>query len=65
VVAHHEAQNLAGWNTENALLRVELPAVDPEVSEGLGKVGDEVVFVGGLDHHIVDVGLDVLADLRL
>jgi hypothetical protein len=37
----------------------------PEVGEGLSKVSDEVVFIGGLDNHVVDVGLDVLADLRL
>jgi hypothetical protein len=64
-VAHHEAQKLAGWNTKDALLRVELSAVDQEVGEGLGEVGDEVVFIGGLDNHVVDVGLNVLADLRL
>jgi hypothetical protein len=52
-------------NTKDALLRVDLPAVDPEVGEGLGEVGDEVVFVGSLDNHVVDVSLDVLADLRL
>jgi hypothetical protein len=35
----------------------------PEVGEGLGEVGDEVVLNGGLDDHVVDVGFDVLADL--
>jgi hypothetical protein len=64
-VAHHEAYKLAIWDAEDTLLWVELPAVDPEVGEGLGKVGDEVVFVGGLDNLVVDVGLNVLADLRL
>jgi hypothetical protein len=52
-------------DTEDALLRVELPAVVPEVGEGLGEVGNEVVFVGGLENHVVNVGFDVLADLRL
>jgi hypothetical protein len=37
------------------------------VGEGLGEVGyelgEEVIFFGGLDDHVVDVGLDVLADL--
>jgi hypothetical protein len=37
----------------------------PEVSEGLGEVGNEVIFIGGLDNHVVDVGLGVLADLSL
>jgi hypothetical protein len=27
------------------------------------KVGDDVVFVSGLDNHVVDVGFDVLVDL--
>jgi hypothetical protein len=36
-----------------------------EVGEGLGKVSNEVVFVGGLDNHVINVGLDILADLRL
>jgi hypothetical protein len=36
----------------------------PEVGKGLGEVSNEVIFVGGLDNHVVDVGLDVLADLR-
>jgi hypothetical protein len=31
----------------------------------LGEVGDELVFFGGLDDHIVYVGFDVLPDLRL
>jgi hypothetical protein len=39
--------------------------LNPEVGEGLGEVGDEVVFVGSLDNHVIDVSLDVLADLRL
>jgi hypothetical protein len=37
----------------------------PKVGEGLGKVDDEVVFISGLYNHIVNVGLDVLANLRL
>jgi hypothetical protein len=37
--------------------------VAPEVGEGLGEVGDEVVFISGLDDHIVDVSFDVLANL--
>jgi hypothetical protein len=37
----------------------------PEVRESLGEVGDEVIFVGGLDDHVVDVGIDVLAILGI
>jgi hypothetical protein len=36
-----------------------------EVGKGLGEVGNEVALVGGLDNHVVDISLDVLADLRL
>jgi hypothetical protein len=49
--------------TEDAFLRVELPAVAPEVDEGLGEIDDEVVFVSGLNDHVVDVGFNILADL--
>jgi hypothetical protein len=31
--------------------------------EGLGVVGNEVVFVGGLDDHIIHIGFHILADL--
>jgi hypothetical protein len=37
----------------------------PEVGEGMGEVSNEVVFVSGLDNHVLNVSLDVLADLRL
>jgi hypothetical protein len=43
-MADHEAQELARRNAKNTLLRVELPAVAPEVGKGLGEVGDEIVF---------------------
>jgi hypothetical protein len=39
--------------------------VNPEVSKGLGKVGDEAVFDGCLENYVIDIILDVLADLRL
>jgi hypothetical protein len=29
----------------------------------MGEVGDEVVFINGLDNHVINVGFDVLADL--
>jgi hypothetical protein len=37
----------------------------PQVGEGFSEVGDELIFLGGLDDHIVYVGLDVSPDLRL
>jgi hypothetical protein len=36
-----------------------------QVGEGFGEVGDELIFLGGLDDHIVYVDLDVSPDLRL
>jgi hypothetical protein len=39
--------------------------VNPEVSKGLGKVVDEAFFDGCLENYVIDIILDVLADLRL
>jgi hypothetical protein len=39
--------------------------VASKVGEGLGKVGDEVVLHHGLDNYVVDIGFDVVTDLRL
>jgi len=64
-VADHEAQKLARGYTEDAFRRVELPPVGPEVSEGLRMVSDEVLFLLGLDDHIVDIDLDISEELRL
>jgi hypothetical protein len=36
----------------------------PQVGEGFGEVGDELIFLGGLDDHIVYIGLDVSPNLR-
>jgi hypothetical protein len=37
----------------------------PQVGEGFGEVGVELVFLSGLDDHIIYVGFDVSPDLRL
>jgi hypothetical protein len=37
---------------------------DPEVSEGLGEVSNEVIFDGSLDNYVVDISLDIFVDLR-
>ena len=42
-VADHEAQELAGRDTEDALLWIKFPAVDTEVGEGLREVSYELV----------------------
>jgi hypothetical protein len=34
-----------------------------QVGEGFDKVGDELVFFGGLDDHIVYVSFDIFPDL--
>jgi hypothetical protein len=36
-----------------------------EVGEGLGEVSNEVIFIGGLDNHVIDIGFDVIDNLRL
>jgi hypothetical protein len=50
--------------TPKTLGRVELPLIGAQVGEGLGEVGDELIFVGGLDNHIIDICFDVLPNLR-
>jgi hypothetical protein len=37
----------------------------PQIGEGFSEVGDELIFLGSLDHYIIYVGLNVLPDLRL
>jgi hypothetical protein len=31
----------------------------------VGEVSDEVVFIRGFDDHVIDLGLHILANLRL
>jgi hypothetical protein len=64
-VSDHEAQEQSGGYTEDTLGRIELPLELPQVGEGFGEVGDELIFLGGLDDHIVYVCFDVSPDLRL
>jgi hypothetical protein len=44
---------------------VELPLELSQIGEGFGEVGDELVFLCGLDDHIVYISLEVLPDLGL
>jgi hypothetical protein len=64
-VSNHEAQEQAGGYTEDTLGWVELPLELPHVGEGFGEVGDKLVFLGGLDDHIVYVSFNVSPDPRL
>jgi hypothetical protein len=62
-VPDHEAQEQSRRHIEDTLGWVELPLKFSEVGEGFNEVGDELIFLGGLDDHIVYIGFDVLPDL--
>jgi hypothetical protein len=62
-VSDHEAQEQSEGYTKDTLGWVELPLELPRVREGFGEVGDELIFLSGLDDHIVYVGFDVFPDL--
>jgi hypothetical protein len=64
-VPDHEAQEQSGGDTKDTLGWVELPLELSEVGEDFGEVDVELVFLGGLEDHIIYVGFDVLLDLRL
>ena len=53
------------WNTKYALSGIQLLLEFLQVLEGFFEVGDEVIGSLRLNHHIVDVGLDVLPNLLL
>ena len=57
------AQQYTGWNSKDALWRVQLPSVLVQVREGFFEVSDKVVGCLSLDDHIIDVGFDVTVDL--
>jgi hypothetical protein len=57
------SQQLAYRHPEGALLRVELDAVAVEVSKSFPQVVEQAVYFRGFDDDIVDVDLDVAADL--
>jgi hypothetical protein len=52
-------------DAEDALVRVELPAVLAQGCESLSKIVDEGTGVSGLDDHVIHVGFDVLVELPL
>ena len=43
---------------ENTFLGIEFDAICPEFCKGLLKIGNEVVSLFGLNHNVVNVGLN-------
>ena len=59
-----EADQLSGWDAEDALFRVELDLAFTEVGECLLHIIKEREVLLGLHHDIVHIHVDVLAELR-
>jgi hypothetical protein len=59
------AQQLAGGYPKGALLRVKLDAISVEVGKGFSKVIEQAVCLCGLDDNVVDIDLDIAANLFL
>ena len=53
-----EAEQHAPQDPENTLLRIEFDAIRSEFCKGLLKINNEVVSPLGLDHDVVNVGLN-------
>jgi hypothetical protein len=64
-MADNEAEQFFRRYAEDALVRVELPAVLSHGCESLFKIGDERVGVSGLDDHVIHIGFDILIELPL
>jgi hypothetical protein len=62
-VSDHEAQEQSREYTKDTLGQVELPLEHPQVGKGFGEVGDELVFLGGLDDHIIYVSFNISPDM--
>ena len=58
-----ETQQLAGWDPEQAFVRVELEIDSVEVVESLVQVLDKGVLEPCLDHDVVDVGFNVASSM--
>ena len=57
-----EAEQHAPRDPENTLLGIEFYAIRSEFCEGLLKIGNEVVSLFGLNHDVINVGLNGLPD---
>ena len=53
-----ETEQLAPRDPENALLGIKFDAVCSEFCKGLLKIGNEMVIPSGLDHDVVNIGLN-------
>ena len=53
-----EVEQHAPWDPKNTLLGIEFDAIRLEFRKGLLKIGNEVVSLFGLNHDVVDVGLN-------
>ena len=53
-----EAEQHASRDPKNTFFGVEFDAVGPEFRKGLFKVSDMVVSSLGLDHDVIDIGLN-------
>ena len=57
------AKQLACRHPERTLIRVHLDLVPPQVCEGFSEIGQEIVLPIRLDDIVVDVDVDIAADL--
>ncbi len=62
-VRDNEAKEFSGWYAKNALGRIQLHLVFPEVIEGFLEVADEVVSFPGHHRDVVNVGVHVPTNL--
>ena len=62
-VGDDKTQEFVGGYPKGTLRRIQLHAVLSERSEGPSKVVDMVSHARDFDHHVINVGLHVLADL--
>jgi hypothetical protein len=59
------AQQLARGYPKGAFLWVKLDAISVEVGEGFSKVIEQAICLRGLDDNVVDIDLDIVANLFL
>lgn len=56
---------LSSRYAKDALVWIKLHLELAQIAEGLSQVGDESVGRLGLDHYVIDVGLDIDVDLLI
>jgi hypothetical protein len=60
-VTDDESELLPGWYPKYAFLWVKFPAIAPQAVENLLEIVDEVFWVHGSDHHVINVSFHPLA----